>query len=264
MLQKLEMVPLESCRFSNIRTVLNEEELRQLGESLKIRQIHPIVMRTDRLVIDGERRVRAGLLVGLKELLAIITDEELTANQITTIQFVSAFHRADLTGYEKWQAMLAIKAAEPNATNKELADRLGIDPKMVKVLLSPSACPPAAQEGLRAGTLGISDCYELSKNPLDQQDGLLALKLGGASRDELARHGRSRRNGNTAPSVRVPKLKVCMTSGVVITIAGGDLSLEDAAKELSEAAAQMRRAEKDGFTAKTFQNVMRDKAKAVG
>ena len=47
------------------RQHFDEAELRQLGESLKVKQLQPVVARPDGLLIAGERRLRAARLVGL-------------------------------------------------------------------------------------------------------------------------------------------------------------------------------------------------------
>ena len=135
---ELLRVLVEACQpGKNIRQSFDPEEIRLLGASLLKRQIHPIILTRDYQVIDGGKRLRAAQQAGLKELLAVVTDEVLSPEQITEWQVVAAFHRSDPKNFDKWQAMEAVKAAHAEWTNKQLAEHLDIDAKMVKILLSP-------------------------------------------------------------------------------------------------------------------------------
>ena len=78
-MKTLTMKPLNWLKVSRqARRHFDEEELRQLGESLKVKQLQPIVARPDGTIIAGERRYRAAMLVGLKELMVILSEEPLT------------------------------------------------------------------------------------------------------------------------------------------------------------------------------------------
>jgi ParB-like chromosome segregation protein Spo0J len=267
----LAMIQVALCDLGrNIRTMVDEAEIRRMAESLKKRQIHPIIVMADGLgkflVIDGGKRVRAALLGGIAELLAIVTDEPLTPEQIRELQLVAAFHRSDPHGIDQWQAMEAVKSAHADWTNVKIADHLDIDPKMVKVLLSPGLVVEAARDAFREGKIGISDCYTLSlhENP-DEQKELLDKRLAGESRDAVAHESRQRRNGHgngTVPAARAGRIRIPLASGVVITLAGEELSIEDAIRELTAALAKLRAAEKKKWDVKTFQGACRDEAAA--
>jgi ParB family chromosome partitioning protein len=86
------------------RRHFDEAELRQLGESLKVKQVQPVLAREDGTLMAGERRYRAAKLVGLAELLVVITDEPLTETQVKVIQLTENLHRSDLRDSEKWRA----------------------------------------------------------------------------------------------------------------------------------------------------------------
>jgi hypothetical protein len=127
--------------------------------------------------------------------------------------------------------------------------------------LSPSKCVAAWQEALKAGTVGVSDCYEASKLPEAEQPTLLALKLSGASRNTIAAIGKKARNAAT-PAVKVSNLKVALVGGISIIIKGEGIDLEQGIESLSVALKEMRKAVADGLDARTAQSVWRDKAKA--
>jgi ParB family chromosome partitioning protein len=244
-----------------VRKTFDEAELRLLGESLRHKQLQPVLAKPDGTIIAGERRFRAAKLVGLKELMVIVTDEPLTEAEVRAIQLTENVHRADLTGHEKWQACKELLELNQGWQGKDLAEHLHLDPSSVTRLLSPSKCSPAWQDSLRDGKVGISDCYAASKLQESEQGGLLALKLSGGSRDALEQAGRKKRAGS-APAVRASKIKIMLTSGVTVTVAGDDLSLDDAIEAVNEVHKEMRKGRDQGLDAKTLQAVCRDKAKA--
>lgn len=245
------------------RKSFDEGDLRSLGESLKVRQIMPVLAKPDGMLIAGERRLRAAKLVGLDSLQVIVTEEPLTDSQIRILQLTENLHRADLTGHEKWLACAELMCMNPAWQLKELAEHLKFDPSMVARLLSPSKCIQAVQEALAAGRLGISDCYAMSKADGKEQQRLLAMKLDGASRDEIEHQGRKSRNGN-APAVRLARCKISLSSGLNITVSGEELSLDELIDALGEAQKEAKKARDQALDVKTFQAVMRDKAKAGG
>src|SRR5260370_34120499 len=86
------------------RKSFDKDELMALGESLKKKQLVPVLARPDGTIIDGHRRLFGGEHVGVKQLEVIITDEPLTPAQIKESQLVTALHRADLKAYEQFLA----------------------------------------------------------------------------------------------------------------------------------------------------------------
>lgn len=242
------------------RKLFDEAALKALGESLKVRQNDPVQSRPDGTLIDGARRARAAMLVGLKTLDAIITDEPLSESQINLVRLTSFFHREDLTAFEKWSACKQILELNPGWMAKDLAAHLHVDPSMVTRLLSPSKCTRGWQEALKEGKVGISDVYAASKLPESQQAELLSLKLGGASRDAIEKAGRQKRSADT-PVVKVNRVKCQLPSGVLVVVSGASVSLDESIDALAEAIKEMKRARELGYTSKTFAAAMKDKAR---
>ncbi len=245
-----------------VRKEFLEAELRQLGASLKVKQLQPVLARPDGVLIAGERRLRAAKLVGLPTLDVIITDEPLTETQIKVIQLTENVQRADLTGFEKWQACEELLRINPQWMAKDLAEHLHLDPSMVTRLLSPSRCIKGWQDALREGKAGVSDLYAASKLPEAGQVELLALKLSGASRDAIEQAGKKKRTA--APTVRLSRVKVALTSGVQIVVSGEGISLDEVIESLAEAGKEARKAREQSLDVRTWQRVMADKSKAVG
>jgi ParB family chromosome partitioning protein len=244
-----------------VRKTFDEAELRLLGESLRHKQLQPVLAKPDGTIIAGERRYRAAKLVELPNLMVIVTDEPLTEAEVRAIQLVENIHRSDLTGFEKWQACKELLELNPGWQGKDLAEHLHLDPSSVTRLLSPSKCIDEAQEALRDGKIGISDAYALSKLPPEDQPGLLALKLSGASRDVLESQSRRKRAGSSS-SVRVPSIKVPLANGVSVVIKGEAIDLEQGIEILKDAIKAMTKARDTGLQAVTAQKVWSDMAKA--
>ncbi|MFZ1934981.1 MAG: ParB/RepB/Spo0J family partition protein [Thermoguttaceae bacterium] len=243
------------------RKTFDEAELRALGESMKAHgQLQPVVAKPDGTILCGERRWRAAQLVGMTELSVVIAERPLSDCEVRIIQLTENIQRTDLSGYEKWVGCAELLGMNPDWQLKDLAEHLKLDPSMVTRLLSPSKCIGAVQEALKAGKLGISDCYAISRLPEADQAGLLALKLSGASRDAIESKVRKQRNGT--PAVRVSRIKCPLPSGAVVQVSGAEISLDEAIDAMKEAVKAMQKASETGLDAKTAQAVWRDMAKA--
>lgn len=245
---------------SQVRKSFDEEELRLLGESLKAKQLQPVLAQPDGTLIAGERRVRAARIVGLASLEVKIADEQLSESQIRIWQLTENMLRSDLTGHEKWQGCFELMCMNPSWAMKDLAEHLRLDPSMVTKLLSPSKCIPEVQQALAEGKVGITDCYAMSSLPDKEQAGLLALKLSGASRDAIVQASRQNRKPD-APAVRMSRVKCVLPSGISVLVSGEGVSLDESIDALGDAIREMKRARELGYTAKTFAAAMKDKSK---
>lgn len=239
----------------------DREKTRLLSENLLARgQLQDAAAIEDGRMIFGHGRWLAAKAAGLKTLRARIYPASLTDTEIKLIRAAENLQRNELTGYQKWLVCSDLMACNPTWQHKDLAQALNLDPSMVTRLLSPSGCTKAWQEALKEGKVGVSDCYAARKLPLEQQDGLLALKLSGASRDAIEQAGRKKRTA-AAPTVRLSRIKAVLPSGVVIVASGEGLTLDDLIESLGEAQREAKKAREQGLDARTFQAVLRDKAK---
>ncbi len=246
------------------RKEFSEAELRSLGASMKAQgQLQPVGATSDGTLLWGERRLRAAVLAALLELMVIITDRVLSDTEIRLIQLAENLHRADLTGYEKWVACYELLTINQAWTQTDLAEHVHLHPSQVTRLLSPSKCSGPWQEALKAGKVTISDCYAASKLNDAEQAEMLAKKLAGEieGRDGMEQYGR-RKRATATPAVRASKIKVPLVSGTVVTVAGDDISLEEAIDAATDAVKQMKAAVAKGLNAKTAMNVWKDVAAA--
>jgi ParB family transcriptional regulator, chromosome partitioning protein len=244
-----------------------EDELRQLGRSYLTRPLQPIICRPDLEVLDGNRRLQGVLLEGGPdtEVPVCITDEPMSDAVKLEIQMESAIHTRGLSAYEQFLGARKWLELNPGATAEQLAERIGRSGSMMTRILSLERCLPAVKEAAAAGLIGVSEWYEFAKCSEQQQHELLAAKLSGAvkSRSELARAGRRQRNGQS-PAVRVNRIKIELSSGATVTIAGAELSLEDAIEATADAQKRLRQGRDQGLTAKTISKVSAERAKAGG
>lgn len=245
------------------RKQFDEAALRELGESLKVRQVQPVLAKSDGMLIAGERRLRAAMLVGLPSLLVIVTDEQITETQIKVIQLTENVHRADLNDGEKCRTCEELLRLNPGWTNKDLASHLKLSEATVTKYLAPGRTIPEVRQALEAGQVGITTVYEIAKAPPESQARLLQMSLAGESRDGLARHVRAAKQ-QAAPQTRVKRIVCPLPSGVSVAVSGAELSLDELIEALGEAQKQAKKAREDGLDAKTFTAVLKDKARKGG
>jgi ParB-like chromosome segregation protein Spo0J len=222
-------------------------------------QLQPVGATEDGRMIFGHGRWPAAKAAGIKTLEVKLFPASLSDTQFKLIRAAENLQRKEYTGYQKWVLCAELISDNPTWQMKDLAEQLHLDPSMVTRLLSPSKCIPAWQEALAAGKVGISDCYAASKLNETEQVELLRLKLTGASRDAIERAGRKARAAST-PTVRMSKVKIAMPQGASVVVSGNDLSMPDLVELLSETLKEARKAAEQ-YDVKTFQAMMRDKAK---
>src|SRR5262249_33827388 len=139
-------------------------------------------------------------------------------------------------------------------------------PAMMSRLLSLSRCVAVVKEAAASGALGVTEWYELSKCPEQQQQELLAARLSGqgSSRDQLAQAARKSRSRNI-PAVKLTRVNfVLPASGVRIAVSGAGQSLDDLHESLSESLREVRKARDQAMDIRAFQAVMASKNKKRG
>ncbi len=245
------------------RRHFDEAVLRQLGESLKLKQLQPVLARPDGTLIAGERRLRAATLAGIPELMVVVSDEPMSESQLRVFQLTENLHRADLRDAEKWHACEELLRLNPGWSNKELAAHLKLGESTVTKYLAPSRCIAEVRKALEHGQIGISACYEIGRMPEAEQAELLRLKLAGTSRDGLAERVRKCKRGSSSQP-RIKRIACPLPSGTTMVVSGESLSLDDIIEALAEAQREARKAREQKLDAKTFSAVMRDKATAGG
>jgi ParB/RepB/Spo0J family partition protein len=260
---KFAVMPLGALKHRPVRLDSGTEaELIALAESWLRLPIHPIIVRPDGTVADGNRRLDGLERKGVTEVEVFITDENLTDDKMDEIALLSAIHRKGLSDYERVLAMKRLVAARPDWSKKRLAEELRMDPSMVTKMLPAGELIPAAEEAFKAGLIGIGDRYNIALLPLAEQQAPLELKLSGASRDEVARESRKRRSMPSLARVRTSRIKCPLPSGQLVTVSGEEVSLEEAIESLGEALKQMKAALAKNLNVKTAMAFWKDIAAA--
>ncbi|WP_161967552.1 ParB/RepB/Spo0J family partition protein [Fimbriiglobus ruber] len=250
---------------ANARRFFDDAGLAELAASLIQGQRVPGLVYAvgDRFtLLDGERRWRAARRAGLPDLLCCVLDKAPTAVELLLAQLAIDAHNVHLTPMERAR-LYADVMRETGLTATQLHEREGVSPATVTKYLSVFKCVPAVQDALAAGRIGITDVYTISLAPAGEQPALLAYKLAGATREAV---GRARRTpcDTPTPAARVNRVKCQLPSGVAVVVSGEAISLDDILASLAEIAREAKRAKADGLDAKTFQAVLRDKARAGG
>jgi hypothetical protein len=143
-------------------------------------------------------------------------------------------------------------------TVKQMAALIDMEESLLWKYLQAKKLSLESLQAFKDGKIGLTIVIELAKLPHDEQPVLLELKLGGASRDEV----RASRKKCAAPAVRTAKIKCPLPGGQVVTVAGGEISLEDAIEATGEAVKLMKAALAKGLNAKTAERVWKDVAAA--
>jgi ParB/RepB/Spo0J family partition protein len=250
---------------SNPRKDFPEEELQLLGESLKKKQLVPLIARNSGMVVDGERRWRAAKLAGVKCLDVVLIDDSATEAQVREIQIITSLHKVGLRPYELLGGCKSWLALHPGVTIRELALAISRSESSLVKILSLDRCIEPVRAAAAEGRLGVSDWYAMSRLSAADQAALLSARLRGeiTSRDELESRSRQARNGGK-PAVRVSRVRCAMPSGVTVTLAGNGegITLADVIETLTDLLKAARKANDDGLDSKTFSAVMRDRSKA--
>jgi ParB family transcriptional regulator, chromosome partitioning protein len=259
--EKIDKHKIKTRSKPQARQTFDQSALVELADSLVTGQLQPIGVLPDYTLIWGERRLRAALLKKeITHLWAAVFNQEVSESEFLLMRATENFQRADLTDNEKYLTCKELRVANPKWQLQDLAGHLHLSPGTITKLLSPGNCSGPWQEALAAGRVSIGDCYSASGLPEAEQATLLALKLSGASRDAIVHAGRKSRSGS-APAVRLSRVKIAMPQATVV-ISGKELSMAEVVDLLAETLKEARKAA-DQFDVKTWQSMMKDKAKSA-
>jgi transcriptional regulator with XRE-family HTH domain len=250
---------------NHIRTDLGTEEaLRLLGEDYLRHPINPLICATDLRIVEGNRRHAGVLLVAGSdaEVPICVTDEAVTEVAQIEIMLESAIHTRGLTPYEEFLGGDRWLERHPGSTAEQLAERIGRSQSMMSRILSLRGGIPAVKDAAAAGLLPVSEWPLFSRLSAQEQHELLKAKLSGQikGRDDIARSVRKTRNG-TSKAVSVPRVRLPLPGGAVVTLSGKDLDMTSVVEILADVLKEARKAS-DQYDLRTWQSMMRDKANA--
>lgn len=261
-------------RASNVRkSHRTEESRRQMWESLKKRQIHPLLALFDGTLIDGYLRLESAELGEITHLDVVMLDEIPSAEEIIDIQFSSAYHRVGLSAWDKYLAGLAIKEAHPSWTAAQVAEFLAIDAGQFSRIMSPEKTVAPVKDAVRDGKITTDACSIISKATTPEiQLALLPAAIKKAGREKLESLRKKLEaelaNPTTKPDpdddpigkIKIPLATEASTGTVTVSCKG--TSWEDFETILKEALKFVRSAKDKPLDPKTAMAMWRDMAAA--
>jgi ParB/RepB/Spo0J family partition protein len=182
-------IPLDKVEVvENIRKHFDAEKMKELTESIRHRGVQvPIIVvggakaGTYKLVA-GERRVRAALAVGLKEIPARVVEADEVAQ--ADIQVLENLQREDLGPIEEARAFKKL-LDEGKHTIEGLAKRVDKSVKYVTRSVRLLELPKSAVKAIEKGTLSPEHGHQILRAPVDKRETFteyaLAPKWGGGS-----------------------------------------------------------------------------------
>ncbi|MFI9778598.1 ParB/RepB/Spo0J family partition protein [Streptomyces sp. NPDC051956] len=203
---RLQTLPLEQLvptRFNPRRNFGTDEDLKEFGRKLEVKQLQPAVavtreaylklweeeadaVGTHRYVIaNGERRFRASQVAGLGTL-EVIVDDTLAASRATFLDAVLSENndREDLDPVE--QAIGIQTMVEQLGGKARVAEHFGKSAGWVTQQLYLLKLAPELQDLVSAGVLPVRETRDLVKLPVEEQATAWANRLAARAEEKLA------------------------------------------------------------------------------
>ncbi|MGW1769959.1 ParB/RepB/Spo0J family partition protein [Streptomyces sp. NPDC002073] len=181
-------VPIEALTHNpfNLREELTEIE--EMAESLKVRgQLQPLAVatrmafmeahpgqieglgRAPYVVIDGNRRLAAARLAGLKSMHIHVNDALATsAADILESALIANIHRVDVAPMDQARALQEL--VDVHGSQAAVAKRLGKTPAWVSQRLTLLNLTPALQEQVESGELKVEPARRIGRLPQEAQE----------------------------------------------------------------------------------------------
>lgn len=262
MSKRIKISPKELRFGKNMRTgELDESLLRELAESMRVKQLQPIVVAPDYEIIVGNRRGKAALLGNLDSVEVEVLDEIPSESTVKRYQWAENFFRENISDWDKHQTCYDLLQLMPEWENKDVAAFLKVDPSMIARFMCPIKGTETVRAALRDGKICMATCYEIVKLPLDQQEAALDLAVNGASRAEVIEHRRSRNSRGNRSSVKSTRISILLPDGVVVVISGPRLTTDGVQSACSDIQKEAKKAVDKNQNVKTFEAIMRDRLK---
>jgi hypothetical protein len=179
----------------------------------------------------------------------------ITVTQRRIVTATENLQRQDLTEQQTFRLCAELMQLNPDWKRQDLAAHLSKSASWVTQTLAPLDVVEKVREAFLAGSIGKTLVYEISKEPPEQQAGLL-----GQTREDLKRQREERRNGDQPSStVKACAITIPLGEGVVFHLKGPGLSLDAAIAQAETAVEKLKAARADGHTAKTIQAWLKHK-----
>jgi ParB family transcriptional regulator, chromosome partitioning protein len=249
-----------------IREHFDEESIAGLAQSIReVGILQPISVRPQGdlfAIIDGERRYRAALMVGLATVPVIIDGNELRTDGILQSQLIANCQREDLAPLEKARAIAQL-IKTTGCSQTQAAAKLGIPNATVTRSLAILMLPESLRDQVNQGHIPASAAYDLARIKDPQEQATLATRLqeGSLTRDALAGTLRARKKPSSERRATVTRVTAILSPGRTITVADEQLDLDKLIASLEELLIKARKARTQGIELGTFSRMLKDQTK---
>jgi ParB/RepB/Spo0J family partition protein len=206
----------------------------------------PLIINRNNGVIDGNHRLFAAIANGLTTIPYVFIENEVRSEK--AVGLVLNMRRVNLSHFHRCLGFQETLEANPEMTQKELAEELGEDASTVQKSLSLYKCIPSVFQAAKDGLINQSQWNSISKceNPNDQEQALQQA-LAGSTRDQI----KAARRKPSTNTVKIDRAKLALPGGKVVTVAGSGLTLEDVHSALAAAIEGVKKAIKERVCVKT-------------
>ena len=205
--QRMLLVELSKIRPNpdQPRKYFDEESLKELAQSINdYGQLQPIILKfgdepDTYILVAGERRYRAHLLLGKKEIYAVLTD-----GGLDEVGLIENIQREDLHPLELAESLQRLM--EKHGWNQErLAEAIGKNRRTINEALKLNTLPDDIKDECRALGTEISKIALLQiariDDPLQQRDFWVRVKNGNFTTREIQAHRKSSVAPKPSPSL---------------------------------------------------------------
>lgn len=253
-----------------VRKKFDQASIISLAESfMAVGQQQPLRVRAEGdhfVLVDGERRLRAGQLREMATMAVIVETASLDDADVLQRQLIANIQREDLQPLERARGIQQLKTLR-KCTASEVAKLLAMSPATVTRLLALLSLPEELQRRIESGELSPSAAYELSRIEDTTEQGtraeqVLTRKL---TRDGLVAASKSarRQKSGDKPEKALNRVTAVLGDGRSVTVAAADLNLESFITVLEELLTQARRIRPQGLSLQTFARMLKEKSQPV-
>jgi ParB family transcriptional regulator, chromosome partitioning protein len=243
-----------------VRKQFDKADIQELAENIKsfgvLVAVILIVSDERYQLIDGERRLRAALLAGLKKVPAVILDAKPSQRDLLKLQLTINCMRKDLNPLEKAEAYRRLMDEQKSSVT-ELAAELAVSKALITRYLSHLTLPEEAKSLLQSGELSSSAAYALSRLSVEDQKAALSKGVALPSRDEL--QALASESGPKPKTAKSRCVMFNMPEGVVSIRSNDAIGVEGLISLLSELLKLSRKAKIEKLDIRTFAMMLRDK-----
>ncbi len=187
------MIPIDRLEPNPNQPRIEFGDLEELTNSIREKGVlEPLLVRPAQvggrfMIISGERRYRASLLAGLRELPCIEMDVDDRA--VAEIALIENLQRKDLTPFEEAEGLMAL-VERFSYTHEEIARKLGKSRSSITESLAIGSLSPEIRELCRqAGITSKSTLLQIVRRPSDEERRALIARIRqlGLTRDAVRR-----------------------------------------------------------------------------